>query len=256
MDPAKTDSTMLAKLEEDTFGFLADFARRPGGASGEQGGAAWFRSGVSFINYNGVAGVGHDVDATLARVRAWGVPARWIVSSASTPADFESAFAARGLELYEEAPGMVARIEDLPAPPPGEATLDVVMNRRQSDEWADVLSDAFGLPPASAAQVREAHGWPHMHDAGLMYFILRIEQQAVATGLARFASGVAGVYGIGVRRAFQRRGLGSLATLLTVQEGARRGARVAILQATKEGFPVYERLGFQTLTRFRSWRIS
>ena len=49
---------MLAKLEEDTFGFLADFARRPGGTSGEEGGARWFCSGVPFINYNGVAGVG------------------------------------------------------------------------------------------------------------------------------------------------------------------------------------------------------
>jgi predicted acetyltransferase len=57
-----------------------------------------------------------------------------------------------------------------------------------------------------------------------------------------------------VRRRFQRRGLGKLATLMTVQEGARRGARIAILQATQEGFPVYEKLGFQTITSFRTWR--
>ena len=30
---------MLEKLEDDTFGFLADFARRPGGTSGEEAGA-------------------------------------------------------------------------------------------------------------------------------------------------------------------------------------------------------------------------
>jgi hypothetical protein len=42
--------------------------------------------------------------------------------------------------------------------------------------------------------------------------------------------------------------------MLTVQEGARRGATIAILQATREGFPVYEKLGFQTITSFRAWR--
>ena len=57
-----------------------------------------------------------------------------------------------------------------------------------------------------------------------------------------------------MRRGFQRRGLGTLATLVTVQEGARRGATVAILQATKDGFPVYEKLGFQVITSFRAWR--
>ena len=212
---------------------------------------------MPFINYNGVVGVGDEIDATLTRVRAWGVPARWTVSSTSASGDFESTLEARGLELYEEAPGMAARIADLPEPQLGSSTLEIVRDRAGSDQWADVLRDAFALPPESARQsVQEAHAWPHMHNAGMMYLIVRVEGEAVATGLVRFASGVAGVYGITVRRAFQRRGLGSLATLLTVREGARRGARVAILQATKEGFPVYEKLGFRTLTSFRSWRIS
>jgi ribosomal protein S18 acetylase RimI-like enzyme len=246
---------MLAKLEEDTFGFFRDFARRPGGASGEEGGATWYRSGVPFINYNGVAGAGDAVDATLARVRAWGVPARWTLSSASAPAGFEATLAARGLELYDEAAGMVARVEDLPEPQLGNATLEIVRDRAGSDEWADVVGDAFALPPETTRHVRDAHGWPHMHDAGMMYLTVRLDGEAVATGLVRFAAGVAGVYGIAVRRAFQRRGLGSLATLLTAREGARRGADVAILQATKEGFPVYEKLGFETITSFRSWRI-
>jgi GNAT superfamily N-acetyltransferase len=92
-----------------------------------------------------------------------------------------------------------------------------------------------------------------MHQTGLLYLLVRIEGEAVATGLLRSAAGAAGIYGIAVRKRFQRRGLGTLATLVTVQEGARRGATIAILQATREGFPVYERLGFQTITSFRSW---
>lgn len=67
--------------------------------------------------------------------------------------------------------------------------------------------------------------------------------------------GVAGIYGIAVRRAYQRQGLGRLATLVTAHAGAERGFTMAMLQATKDGFPVYERLGFRTLFAFRSWLI-
>ena len=85
---------------------------------------------------------------------------------------------------------------------------------------------------------------------------MRRDGVPVATGLLHSTPGVAGVYGIGVRRAFRRRGLGALATLLTVREGERRGASVAMLQATKDGFPVYAKLGFQTVCSFKSWQIA
>jgi hypothetical protein len=99
---------MLPILEEDTYAFWVDFSRRPGGESGVDGGAMWWRSGVPFVTYNGVAGVTADVDATFARLRGWGVPARWTVSSASTPTWYEAALEQRGLTLYDEWPGMVA----------------------------------------------------------------------------------------------------------------------------------------------------
>lgn len=57
--------------------------------------------------------------------------------------------------------------------------------------------------------------------------------------------GVAGIYGIAVRRAYQRQGLGRLATLVTAHAGAERGFTMAMLQATRDGFPA--RASDQTL---------
>jgi hypothetical protein len=252
--PTTQHRDMLPILEQDTYGFWADFSRRPGGESGVDGSAVWWRSGVPFVTYNGIAGVAANVDATLARLRRWGLPTRWTVSSASTPEWYEAALGAHGLTLYDEWPGMVARIEDLPKPELGDTTIEVVRTAAGSEEWTDVMCDAFGVPADTAGFMREAHAWPHMHNAGLLYLLVRSAGKAVATGLLRSAAGVAGIYGITVRRGFQRRGLGTLATLVTVQEGARRGATIAILQATREGFPVYEKLGFEPITSFRAWR--
>ena len=248
------DRGPLETLERDTYGFWADFARGPDGDVSEASGARLFRTGIRSVSYNGVVGPGENVDETLARVRAWGLPARWLVSN--TARGFEAALIARGLTVLDEWPGMVAPVSDLAEPKPGDITTEEVRDHAQFDTWADVFCDAFGLSGDAARFMRDAHGWPCLHDESRTYLILRRDGVAIATGLLRSTPGVAGVYGIAVRRAFQKRGVGALATLLTVREGARRGATLAVLQATTEGFPVYERLGFQTICSFRSWKIA
>jgi hypothetical protein len=47
----------------------------------------------------------------------------------------------------------------------------------------------------------------------------------------------------------------ALATLVAAHAGAERGHSVAMLQATTDGVPVYERLGFRTISAFRSSQI-
>jgi ribosomal protein S18 acetylase RimI-like enzyme len=247
-------SSALETLEDDTYGFWVDFARGPGGEVRDVGGATLFRTGIPTTSYNGAAGPADDVDAALAHVRSWGLSARWLVSS--TAETFEAALIARGLTLLDEWPGMVALVEDLPQPKLDGITMEVVQDEGQAETWGEVFCDAFGMSPDAARFARAAHAWPCLHEPNRTYLILRREGEPVATGLLRSTPGVAGVYGIAVRRAFQRRGLGALATLLTVREGARRGAQRVVLQATKEGFPVYEKLGFQTICSFKSWRVA
>jgi GNAT superfamily N-acetyltransferase len=241
-------------MEADTFTFWAEFARRPGGATGREGGATWYRSGVTYPNYNGVLGADCDVDAMLAHIRSWGLPARWLISTGSDVA-IESTFRERGFVLGDEYPAMIADIAHLPALSLDGITVETVDRASQRAEWLDVLNDGFGLSGDDAAQVTAAHAWAIQHERDRVYLLLRRAGVAVATAMLHMPYGVAGVYGIAVRRACRRQGLGALATLVTVRAGAERGATVAMLQATKDGFPVYERLGFRTICAFRSWQI-
>lgn len=241
-------------MEADNFTFWQGFARRPGGDTGRAGGATWYRSGIPFANYNGVLGAGCDVDEMLARVRSWGVPARWLISTASA-GTIEQHFTARGLVMTDEYPAMIAAVAGLPAPELEGVTVEFATTDAHYLEWADALCDGFGLTGESAAHVAAAHAWPCRSDRDRVYMLLRREGTVVATAMLHISCGVAGIYGIAVRRAYQRQGLGRLATLVTARAGAERGATLAVLQATKEGFPVYERLGFRTLFAFRSWLI-
>ncbi|HET9267785.1 MAG TPA: GNAT family N-acetyltransferase [Vicinamibacterales bacterium] len=241
-------------MEADTFSFWKEFARRPGGEIGRAGGSTWYRTGASHANYNGVLGSGTDVDEMLARVRSWGLPARWLISTASA-GTIEDSFTARGLVMTDEYPAMIAPISALPAPDLNGVTVETAETASQYREWSDAICDGFGLSGESAAGVETAHEWPCRHERDRIYLLLRREGTVVATAMLHTPCGVAGIYGIAVRRAYQRQGLGRLATLVTAHAGAERGATVAMLQATKDGFPVYERLGFRTIFAFRSWQI-
>ncbi len=241
-------------MEADNFAFWEEFARLPGGAVGRDGGATWFRSGLIHPSYNGVLGAGCDVDAMLARVRSWQLPVRWLIGTGSA-GTIEETFRARGLVLSDEYPAMTAAVADLPEPDLDGVTVETVERDSQRREWDDVFRDAFGLSDDVAALVAAAHAWPSRHERDRVYLLLRRGGIAVATAMLHSPFGVAGVYGITVRRGYRRQGLGALATLATVRAGAERGATVAMLQATQEGFPVYERLGFRTISAFRSWQI-
>jgi GNAT superfamily N-acetyltransferase len=66
--------------------------------------------------------------------------------------------------------------------------------------------------------------------------------------------GDAGLVGwVGTLPDFRRRGLGSLVTRAVTNEAFRRGARIVALQASPQGLPVYERMGYRTITAERVW---
>jgi hypothetical protein len=157
--------------------------------------------------------------------------------------------------MFDEWPGMAIPIQQLPAPQQDALTIEVVHDEARFALWADVFQDAFGLPPDAALKMREAHAWHCTHNGRRKYLLMHRDGEAVATGILHSTPGVAGIYGIGVRKSSQKQGLGALATLLTVREGTRLGAKLAVLQASQQGFPVYEKLGFETICSFRSWRI-
>lgn len=75
----------------------------------------------------------------------------------------------------------------------------------------------------------------------------------VASTATLIVSGhVAGIYNVATPESFRRRGFGDAATRAAVHEGGRRGCAVATLQSSEMGYGVYERMGFRTVTFWRS----
>jgi predicted N-acetyltransferase YhbS len=51
----------------------------------------------------------------------------------------------------------------------------------------------------------------------------------------------------------RRRGSGEAMTWAAANAGARAGCTAAVLQASELGAPVYERMGFRTVTQYRAY---
>ena len=67
---------------------------------------------------------------------------------------------------------------------------------------------------------------------------------------------LAGVYSIGVRERFRRRGLGTAITTTVLTTGRELGCTIGALQASPMCEPVYERMGFDTVTQYHRFAAS
>ncbi len=86
---------------------------------------------------------------------------------------------------------------------------------------------------------------------GVRAVVARDNGEPVAAAMVVVSDGVAGVQLVGTVPAARRRGLGELCTQWTVLAGFELGAEAAVLEASEAGEPVYLRMGFVELSRYR-----
>jgi GNAT superfamily N-acetyltransferase len=84
-------------------------------------------------------------------------------------------------------------------------------------------------------------------------FVLRYKGEPAATALTMVKEDVAWIGWVATRRQFRGRGLGRLATAAATRAGFTLGAEFASLEATTMGAPVYLRLGFREIVRYRNY---
>jgi GNAT superfamily N-acetyltransferase len=123
---------------------------------------------------------------------------------------------------------------------------DVVQVSQEA--WAPV-----GLPPAETASLlarRERLLAPH-----LAWVVAHLDGRPAATAMVLCSHGVAGVYWVGTTPDARRRGLAELVTRTVGNFGLDAGMRVAALQASQMGHPVYARMGYETVSHTRWYLV-
>ena len=164
--------------------------------------------------------------------------------------DAEGAAEAQGFAYADTIPGMTLHpLPEAPQPPEG-LTISTVADEQGLEGLIDVSAEAFGMPVEGMAQLLTMR---FIEDPGWQSYLGSIDGQPVAAAMLQLDGTIAGVYFVGTRAAYRRRGLGEAMTWHAVREGAKAGCTVAALQASEMGRPVYERMGFRTVAGYRTF---
>jgi GNAT superfamily N-acetyltransferase len=115
---------------------------------------------------------------------------------------------------------------------------------------AEVAARGFAAPLEMFEQLVTADA---LNLPGTRCYLGEVDGEPVVTGIARLLDGKAGVFNIATVPEQARRGYGAALTSRACADAAADRARGVWLQASADGYPVYERLGFRTVENWQCW---
>ena len=84
-------------------------------------------------------------------------------------------------------------------------------------------------------------------------FVGYLSGKPVSTSMLFVSEGVAGIYWVATETSMRRQGLGEALTYHASQEGLKSAEKYCVLQASKAGEPVYQKMGYQTIYHYNKY---
>jgi GNAT superfamily N-acetyltransferase len=140
----------------------------------------------------------------------------------------------------------------LPADVTHAASLEIrsVTDEATLIDHVGVVSSAFDWRPEELSRVfRPAL----LESAAWRAFVGYLDGEAVSTAQLIIDSDVGGLYYVATVEHARRRGIGEALTRHAVEVAAGLGCSLATLQASPMGRPIYERMGFKTVSYYRTF---
>ena len=151
-----------------------------------------------------------------------------------------------GLRLSTELPGMIA--DGILPPVKSLPPVDVrrVRSAATWDAFCQIGSVCFHVPLTWFREVFDnSTVWDHF-----MSYVGYVDEEPVSTTSLVSGAGVLGVYNVATLPGSRRQGIGEAVMRHALADARqRRGVERVILQSTPAGLPLYERMGFRTVSR-------
>jgi ribosomal protein S18 acetylase RimI-like enzyme len=237
---------------------LRGFGGIPGATIQDQPDATLIRSRTPYANFNNLIDASIADDAAdqriVALLRAFApdsLPVTWWAGPTTRPVDLMPRLERLGLARQEPEFAMALDLDAgwTHAPLPASASLEAVEQPDQLDEWLAIMNAAYGWPDAQKTAIVRAMYLADLSrpavERDIHHFLVRLGRRAVACSSLFSGGDEAFVTNIGTRPEARGRGLGSAATVATLELGRDLGRGLATLTASVDGRGVYRRLGFR-----------
>ena len=242
----------IAPVEDNLLAFYADALTAPVLEVADLDGARGYYTDIPFPLCNVVFDARFDPDrageqtrAVLDEYVARGLPWMWWATPSTTSAELELACAQAGM-FREEVPGMHCTLDEpVDLRTPDGLEYRPVTTDDDAGLFTSVMLASFGMPDWLHEPLL---GFFHGFDPSEFLNVVGwLDGRAVACGSTYLTGTTAGVYNIGTVPEARGRGIGYAVTAWLMEAARERGCSEAILHASAEGFPVYERLGYETV---------
>ena len=251
------DNASANIVEEGVVAYYRGLTESLGGAFyNQENGLIWFRTGrKSLLRFNGIlrarippVKLESIAGPVLADFRKNNLPFFW--------ADFPPG-ATPGLDEFLEASGVPLVIKGMPAmtknlddvlslPLHENVVISEVHSSHDQAEWLDVHMQGFGEPPEAKPDFNDYLAYT-IQRSDWRHFIARWNGVPCAIATLMYAQKAAGIYHVTTLPAYRGKGLGRALTLTAMKAGKESGYSQALLFATEDGFPLYKKLGFETV---------
>ena len=252
-----TESEVIARSDANYFeAWRLTAATADGGEAWEKDGITVAATGapLAWLNVVFVTRPLGRPEATLRDAIAYfdrrGLPFLVHVGDGLDPAA-ERTLEALGLPYGDPVPGMVVaplKAAEHAAAPPLE--IRQVQSAAEFAHFVAITAGAFQVDPSLASRLLT----PRLLEVpDTRWYLGYVDGEPAGASALIMTHRVAGVHFVGTREAFRRRGIGEAMTRHAMQEGAAAGCLLASLQASEMGRPVYERIGFRTVTSYKTF---
>lgn len=251
---------VMRVVEANWVEFYAQLGGAPGAELSAGRHLSWMLTGIPDAFLNVVFrtalppdGAGEVVDEALAhfRARQIGKLSWW------APGDVVGRLLVRrGLTFDEGGTGMAADLAAVPESVDAPAGLAIVPVEDAGSlvPWVRVMRVGFETPEHAEPDLVRVFA-ATLSAPRMRTYLALMDGRPVATSQLLLAAGVAGVYNVTCLPDARGQGIGAAVTLAALLEARRQRYRLAILQASDLGAPVYRRLGFAGYGRLNRYLL-
>ncbi len=254
--------TVAANLRES---FRAIAASRTAGENRELRGVSIAAAGVAFQMFNAAflstavvseAELAQRIAMASIHFGARGLEwAFWVCEDYMEPRArrrSRQVFERNGLRFSVELPGMAAERIAPPRKPLPALEIRRVDGPATGAAFCGIGSTCFHVPLAWFSEVFDS---PEVWNRFASY-VGYVDGEPVATTATVLGGGAVGVYNVATLPDFRRRGYGEAVMRHALEEARREhGIERTILQSTPAGFPLYLRMGYQTVTTISVYSV-
>ncbi|MRH41454.1 GNAT family N-acetyltransferase [Aquibacillus halophilus] len=178
-------------------------------------------------------------------------PLYWEVWPENSPDKLEETLLKQNFHYAGEYPAMGMKLDQLVEEDLKGLEIKRVENKKQAFILADLFKEIYQLPDTAREDFLNT---VLLFDQDLINYLGYEDGEPVCMSSVYYYAGVAGIYNVGTKKDYCRKGYGRKVTAKPLMDASEKGYKYAILQSSEQGEKVYQRMGFEELCRVKSFK--